>query len=744
MATLILGTVGQIFGGPVGGIIGTALGGLVDRSVLGSTGRAREQGRISNPAVQSATYGEPIPIIVGRMRAAGNLIWTSGIREQSALTGGGKRSGPATTNFTYSASFAVGLAARRIAGIGRIWADGKLIRGADGVFVTPVTMRLHTGDEDQAVDPLITAAETLDGTPAYRGLAYVVFEDLPLAEYGNRIPNLTFEVIADDAPIDAGGAMARIAGAAGEAALAIAGNFPALTGHIVSRTGTLADSLAPLLAIADAVMATGDGLAVVGGDAAVVGLPADAGDAHRPGDDRPSERLRRSGADFEAGCLELAFYDSSRDYQPGVERVRRSSRPTVDQRSISAAMSPGEARGLALRLLAAGQAGRIEQTLRLPWRHLGLRAGSRLRLGNAPETWRVRELRFENFIVHLDLQRVPPTMQMPASLAGMMRMAAPAVAPVASPVPIGATKLHLLDLPTLPGEVPALPRLWVAGSGAGAGWRRAGVAASLDGGASYGHLGVLEGGSIIGKTLSRLAPGTAFGWDRFASVDVELLADRDWIEGCAPAAVLAGGNLALVGDELIQFVHADAIAPRRFRLHGLLRGRRGTEAAIAGHAIGERFIVIDAGRMLAFEPPFEALARIAHVLPTGADDLDAVPTPVTINGAALRPLSPVYLRAQVVGGDLVVEWIRRSRSGFAWTDFVDAPLGEADEAYVVAASCDARLAWQEQVSRPGLVCPISRLLVDGSLPSIVAISVAQISAVTGPGSFATIEITLPN
>ena len=31
--------------------------------------------------------------------------------------------------------------------------------------------------------------------PAYRGLAYVVFERLPLANFGNRIPQLSFEVV---------------------------------------------------------------------------------------------------------------------------------------------------------------------------------------------------------------------------------------------------------------------------------------------------------------------------------------------------------------------------------------------------------------------------------------------------------------------------------------------------------------------------------------------------------------------
>ncbi len=31
--------------------------------------------------------------------------------------------------------------------------------------------------------------------PAYRGVAYVVFEDLALEPFGNRVPQFTFEVV---------------------------------------------------------------------------------------------------------------------------------------------------------------------------------------------------------------------------------------------------------------------------------------------------------------------------------------------------------------------------------------------------------------------------------------------------------------------------------------------------------------------------------------------------------------------
>lgn len=196
MATLVLGTVGRVLGGPLGGIVGTLLGSTIDRGLFGG-GTAREGPRLANLAVQSAAYGEPMPRVYGRMRVAGNLIWTAGIKETRTRSGGGK-SGPATNSYSYSSSFAVIVSARPIVGIGRIWADGKLLRTSDGTLNFPAGIRTYDGAEAQPVDPLIAAAEGTGLAPAYRGRALVVFEDLPLADYGNRIPNLTFEVIGDD------------------------------------------------------------------------------------------------------------------------------------------------------------------------------------------------------------------------------------------------------------------------------------------------------------------------------------------------------------------------------------------------------------------------------------------------------------------------------------------------------------------------------------------------------------------
>ena len=57
-----------------------------------------------------------------------------------------------------------------------------------------VTLRLHKGGENQEPDPFIAAKMGAANTPAYRGTAYVVFEELPLERFGNRLPQLSFEV----------------------------------------------------------------------------------------------------------------------------------------------------------------------------------------------------------------------------------------------------------------------------------------------------------------------------------------------------------------------------------------------------------------------------------------------------------------------------------------------------------------------------------------------------------------------
>ncbi|MBU4434788.1 MAG: glycoside hydrolase/phage tail family protein [Alphaproteobacteria bacterium] len=187
MAQVILSSVGAALGGPVGGTLGALLGAAIDNAAINALTPARQVGpRLPELRLTGAAEGAPVPCVFGRGRVGGQVIWAARFRERriEGRVGGGK--GQKTTAYAYSLSFAVAVAEGPIDGLGRVWADGKVMD------LSGVTMRLHRGTEDQTPDPLIEAIE--GAAPAYRGLAYVVFEDLPLDAFGNRPPQLSFEV----------------------------------------------------------------------------------------------------------------------------------------------------------------------------------------------------------------------------------------------------------------------------------------------------------------------------------------------------------------------------------------------------------------------------------------------------------------------------------------------------------------------------------------------------------------------
>jgi hypothetical protein len=733
MATLVLGTIGRVFGGPVGGLVGTVVGGFVDRAVLG--GRSGGSGRPGNLTVQSAAYGEAIPVVTGRMRVAGNLLWTTGIVESAGS--GGKRNGTSSSSsYYYTASFAVGLSAGPIAGVGRVWADGRLIRGSDGAFISPTVMRIHAGSEGQPIDPLIAAAEGPAGTPAYRGVAYAVFEDLALVDFGNRIPNLTFEVIADAASVDMGTAIRALAIVDGRPVAMVSGAFPPITGHFAGGDGSIAENLAGLLELAGGGLVPGQPIEIIGGGQAATAISLGDRGTRASAAGADPERQRRLGGETRIDSVEISYFDVDRDYQLGLQRASRGVGGIARRQMIGAAMSAVEAKTLAETALSRAQAARVQTVVGLPWRYLGIRPGTLVRTADDETIWRVRQMRFEAFVVHLELERAEST-------APQAVIASSGRALAFEDAPPGPTSVMVVDLPLLPGEPLSSTRLWVAAAGASPGWRQAMIEISLDGGISYAAAGSIGPGSTIGRTLGMLPDGPSAGWDRFSAVAVELLSDRMWLEGRPEASVLAGANLAMIGDELVQFTNAEAIAPRVFRLSGLLRGRRGTEGERAGHRADEPFLLIDQATMLTCALPGEMVGGGVKVRPVGGDDGNAAPTSTIVSGLAARPLSPVHLRLRLRqrSGEVVATWIRRSRDGYGWADFVDAPLAEATERYVVEVRRGGSLVRQAEVGEPRFVYTAAMQAADGGSADAM-ISVRQLSAQVGPGAAATADIEL--
>lgn len=217
-----MSSTGQIAGGIVGAVIGyfvpgsypfigaqigMMVGGLVDPP----KGPNVEGPRLADRSAQTAAYGEFLTRAYGTVMLTGNVFWIENNSIKEVVTkkkSGGKGGGSKTTTRTYSyyATFAVGLVdcsnGEPIAGIRRIWVGPDLFYDAGSTDPDTIAasndaatgFALYRGSPTQSPDPRIQADLGVDNTPAWRGVAYLVFYDLPLAKYGNSLAGATVRV----------------------------------------------------------------------------------------------------------------------------------------------------------------------------------------------------------------------------------------------------------------------------------------------------------------------------------------------------------------------------------------------------------------------------------------------------------------------------------------------------------------------------------------------------------------------
>jgi hypothetical protein len=298
----------------------------------------------------------------------------------------------------------------------------------------------------------------------------------------------------------------------------------------------------------------------------------------------------------------------------------------------------------------------------------------------------------------------------------------------------GPTVLRLYDLP-LGDEQGTRPLLFAAAAGAAPGWRRAALTLSYDDGASWQALGGTAPAAILGTALDALPPAGSALFDTSAAIEVELTSDAMWLEGRSDDALIGGANLAVAGAELIQFGVVEPLGDRRFRLSRLLRGRRGTEWAAAGHEAGEDFTLIDRASLVVIEAPSGAIGGEARIMASGVGDVGDPPAAsAAVLGESLRPPSPVHLTAvENDTGDLAISWVRRSRQGWAWPSGSDTPLGEEAESYRLTVS-GAGFAREATLDAPAYLYTAAARAEDGGGAILISVVQAGTFAPSRPAS----------
>jgi hypothetical protein len=230
----------------------------------------------------------------------------------------------------------------------------------------------------------------------------------------------------------------------------------------------------------------------------------------------------------------------------------------------------------------------------------------------------------------------------------------------------------------LPWETPAEPRLLVAAGAPGPSWRRADVRLSLDGGETWRTVATASRRAVMGSADTVLGAGPADRRDEVNSVDVTLLNAEDWLQPATATSVLAGANLALLGDELLHFQQVEPLGAQRFRLRGLVRGRQGTEAATRAHVAGEPFLLLDPASLVTLPIPVTMIGGVALLKLVGPLDEEGAVAAVAVDvvGRAVLPFAPTGLAAAALpGGGVELAWVERGTAYRGWADGAGAVTG---------------------------------------------------------------------
>lgn len=754
-----VGLFGQtLSGAAVGQALGGAAGAVID-NVLFAPGlpRPRLEGpRLAELRIGGSEYGTAIPLAFGATnRIAGNVVWISPVEEkrQEKQEGGkGGGGGVTTVRYSYYLSLAVGLCAGPIRAVTRVWADSRPIwEEGDAKPLAADALRVLRGDEQQQPDPLIEAHEGVGRVPAFRGLAYAVIERLALTPFGNRLPNLTFEVALPPERCrlaDLLGELCARAGVPEVNARALEGR--PVNGYVVPRLMSAREAIEPLQrAFFFDLHEDGEGLvfAPLGLPALVEAEPEDLG--ARGEGEPPAPRLASERADPLAlpRAIAVQHLDPARDHQSSLQQARRQQ---VDSRSDSQLQLPlllhaGQAREVAERSLALAWQQRERHGVSLPPAYRRLRPGDGLRLrreSGAVLEARVLEQRFAPPGL-LRLELASERLDAAGAYGGLRRPGA--VAPVPAnrpPPPPSPTRLLLLDLPALRDRddeagfyvalAPSLPlRPWPG-------------AALYRGEEAEGDVErLLEGvePALLGTAETALPPGPVTHWDRAAALELLLDDPAALLESRSEAQVLAGRNALLLGAEILQFAEAEALGGGRWRLTRMLRGRLGTEAAVSGHAAGETAVLLDGGGLLRLPGELAALGLPRHYrAATLGTALELVEESLAFaaGGRALRPWSPVHLRGRRdPDGGLQLRWVRRSRLDRGWRDEVETALDEAEERYrLQVLDAEGAVRRSLETTLPAWLYGAAEQAADFGAPqAAVRLRVAQLSAAVGAGDW---------
>lgn len=612
-------------------------------------------------------------------------------------------------------------------------------------------VNIHLGTEDQLPDEYIEGIEGAGNVPAYRGQAYVVFKNLSLSDYGNRIPNITFEVntqynkLADIINI-----IRRDAGLA-DSQCKITGMSDIYVPGISITGSTFREQLEPLQTIYlfDGIEKEGqvefkqrdfsDPIDVSVDD---MGTVESSSSESSSSENNAAYTISRKNERELPKTLSLTYLSSDNDF----ENVTISrSRPNIVSNSdksvsLSVVMSDAWARSVVETLLYEAWTAQTSYAFTLPNSYANLCPGDILRLcfdSRQPYAIVTKVSYGTPGMVKVEATDVGKTTFIqydrkvdPNIVANILRPPTPVLS-------------HFLDIPRLPKDTLSDDEHIYYAANAETYYGAQVYKETYHGSQRYTNALLSAPAGTFGVVQTALPSAPTHRFDIKNYVDVVLF--KGTLSSATKADVLNWANAALIGDEIVQFKDATLIGENKYRLSTILRGRAGTEDCVATHVAGERFVLLDSSLETISVPRAEWFSPVNYKVCQSTVGVTSEITEsyeLSLSGNIAMPYSVCHVKSKRnTIGDIALTWKRRTRGDGIWKDYSDVPVNEAAEQYSIDIINSGAVVRTVSALEPTFTYTSAMQTADfGSVKPLITVRIYQISATRGRGKVKEVAI----
>ncbi|MGV2830574.1 phage tail protein [Myxosarcina sp. GI1(2024)] len=736
----------------VGISIGISLASAALTSIL--TPKPEPTRSLDDLSVLKSELGVPIPKVYGRAKVTGNIIWAPDIIERKESASGGKGGG-GRDEFKYYGTFAVLLCEGEVENIGRIWLNNKLVSDKLSGNAPTVSqsnnfedkyVTRYLGTDSQTADATIEAYEGSGNVPGFRNRVYLVFDELPLDEYGNAIPKVEVEIINTTTSPSLQTVLEDVCVRAGLAsgeydASALSGTN--VTGAILKQDGqSVREFIEELQRCYHFISKEVAGVVKFEPieQQTAIDIPATAlgtkEDTEEEGDLYTETREQLIDLPSQ---VQLEYLNGENKYNRGIQVAYKAIASHVNEMSfnVGVVLTNDEAATAATKNLEYywSQRRRYEG-IKLPIEYLTLEPGDLL---NLP---------IRNSIVQVQVQKVNIGANLIVEVDGVsystrinnLSVTTPEITYKEEFLPYSGTEpeARILDV-NLIRDSDAEFGLYasVTPDPAGSGWNGGTLYSKPEGG-DYIATASIPQVSAQG-TLNAEAPvGNPYVVDRFGKITVTL--EYGQLESVPDFDFYDLRNVIWIGGELIGFQTATLVSANTYELTNLIRGARGTEGSIAAHASSSEFFLVKGN--FGFEDIAGTVSQLEQTynfkaVPSGIAQTEITPeTEVTIAGNRLKPYAPSNPAiTKKTNNDLLLTWNRRTRKQGEWLKSSETvPLNEDSELYELEIYDGSTLVRTESLTSPTYTYTSANQVSDfGSNQNQLTFKLYQISALVGRG-----------